>query len=114
MDSQRLIDLAEASFVLGDEEAYGAFRQSIFELCNNRGFHPRIELIVSNTIGIFGMVAAGVARFQGFSRRTGLAVGGVRAARGDLFCVREDDEVARAHHEAGLGIERLAATALQH
>ena len=60
VDSLRLIDLAEESFVRGDEEAYSAFRQSIFELCNSRGFHPRIELIVSNTIGIFGMVAAGV------------------------------------------------------
>lgn len=60
VESLRLIDLAEESFVLGDEEAYSAFRQSIFELCNNRGFHPRIELIASNTIGIFSMVAAGV------------------------------------------------------
>jgi DNA-binding transcriptional LysR family regulator len=58
--SLRLADLADEPFVLGEEKAYGAFRKALFGLCEARGFHPRVKLSAPSTVGILGMVAAGV------------------------------------------------------
>ena len=59
-DAIYLEDLSQEDFVMGNEEAFGSFREVLFPICHARGFHPNIVQETSNTAGILGMVAAGV------------------------------------------------------
>lgn len=77
--SLQLSDLAGEPFVVGTENAFGAFRRLLFPLCHNADFFPNIVQQASNTSGIMGMIAAGVgvSVYAGCVRnavRTGVAV----------------------------------------
>lgn len=67
-------DLADQPFVVGSEDTFSSFRTLMFSVCRAAGFFPRIVQQASNTGGILGMVAAGVAVtiFAGCARNLGL------------------------------------------
>lgn len=58
--SLRLSDLSTQPFVIGTENAFGAFRRLLFPLCHGADFFPDIVQQASNASGIMGMIAAGV------------------------------------------------------
>jgi DNA-binding transcriptional LysR family regulator len=59
-DSLRLEELAREPFVIGMETTFSSFRAMVFDLCHTAGFYPNVVQEVSNSNGIFGLVAAGV------------------------------------------------------
>jgi DNA-binding transcriptional LysR family regulator len=77
--SLRLPELASEPFVIGSEDTFSSFRALVFDLCHSAGFVPKVIQEVSNSNGIFGLVAAGagVSIYSGSARsiqRKGLAV----------------------------------------
>ncbi|MEO0763452.1 MAG: LysR family transcriptional regulator [Pseudomonadota bacterium] len=55
-----LCDLSTEDFVLGDDTDWRNFHAYIYSECHRAGFVPRVRQRAYNTIGIFGLVAAGM------------------------------------------------------
>ena len=77
--SLRLADLAGEAFVIGSEDTFSSFRTMVFDLCRTADFFPRVIQEVSNSNGIFGVVAAGagITIYSGSARtirRSGVVV----------------------------------------
>jgi DNA-binding transcriptional LysR family regulator len=77
--SLRLSELASEPFVIGSEDTFSSFRAMVFDLCHTASFVPKVIQEVSNSNGIFGLVAAGagISIYSGSARsiqRKGVAV----------------------------------------
>jgi DNA-binding transcriptional LysR family regulator len=77
--SLRLADLANEPFVIGSEDTFSSFRALVFDLCRTADFFPKVIQEVSNSNGIFGLVAAGagITIYSGSARsirRNGVVV----------------------------------------
>ena len=55
-----LTDLAGEPFILGDDKDWRNFHAYIYSECHRAGFEPRVMQRAYNTVGIFGLVAAGM------------------------------------------------------
>jgi DNA-binding transcriptional LysR family regulator len=77
--SLQLGELAGEPFVIGSADTFSSFRTMVFDLCHTAGFAPHVVQEVSNSNGIFGLVAAGAGMtiYSGSARsirRSGVAV----------------------------------------
>ncbi|MDA7429376.1 LysR substrate-binding domain-containing protein [Primorskyibacter aestuariivivens] len=59
-DSVHVSDLANEDFVHGTEAEWEVFYSHLLPMCHRNGFAPRIVQQATTTIGILGLVAAGV------------------------------------------------------
>jgi len=77
--SLQLGELANEPFVIGSEDTFSSFRTLVFDLCRTADFFPKVIQEVSNSNGIFGLIAAGagVTLYSGSAhavRRSGVVV----------------------------------------
>jgi DNA-binding transcriptional LysR family regulator len=77
--SVRLSELASEPFVIGSADTFSSFRALVFDLCHTADFAPKVIQEVSNSNGIFGLVAAGagITIYSGSARsirRSGVTV----------------------------------------
>ena len=103
--SLRLAELTGEPFVIGSEDTFSSFRAMVFELCHSAGFAPKVIQEVSNSNGIFGLVAAGagVTIYSGSARsirRSGVVVKNLADVkrRIPIFAAWLDDHPSQALH----------------
>jgi DNA-binding transcriptional LysR family regulator len=99
----KLAELASEPFVIGSEDTFSSFRSMVFALCHTAGFVPKVIQEVSNSNGIFGLVAAGagITIYSGSARsirRSGVMVKMLADVkqRIPIFAAWLDDHPSRA------------------
>ncbi len=59
-DSVDLAELADEPFIMGNEQDWQHFHAYIYGECSRVGFRPRIVQRAFNSVGLFGLIAAGM------------------------------------------------------